>query len=74
MAAHIGLQVVAEGVETRAQLALLRDAQCTFYQGFLGRPPVDAETFREELAIRTRDAKLFQAQMPAEAPPPEDRL
>jgi diguanylate cyclase (GGDEF)-like protein/PAS domain S-box-containing protein len=49
MARHIGLKVIAEGVETREQLQFLRDAECTFYQGYLGRPPLSASRFREEL-------------------------
>jgi EAL domain-containing protein (putative c-di-GMP-specific phosphodiesterase class I) len=59
MAQHIGLAVVAEGVETREQLALLRDARCTYYQGFLGRPPVSVPAFREELIFRSRETRLF---------------
>lgn len=71
MADHIGLKVVAEGVETREQLKLLRDARCTYYQGFLGRPPVDAETFREELVFQTRDAIQFGVgAQRADTPPP----
>jgi len=49
MARHIGLKVIAEGVETREQLMFLRDAECTYYQGYLGRPPMSCATFREEL-------------------------
>jgi len=59
MAQHIGLAVVAEGVETREQLALLREAHCTYYQGFLGRPPVSVPAFREELIFRSREMRLF---------------
>ena len=49
MAQHIGVEVIAEGVETREQLSFLRDAECSYYQGFLGRPPLPAKTFRDEL-------------------------
>ncbi len=49
MAQHLGVEVIAEGVETREQLQFLRDAECNFYQGYLGRPPMSAQTFREEL-------------------------
>jgi EAL domain-containing protein (putative c-di-GMP-specific phosphodiesterase class I) len=35
----LGLPVLAEGVETRSQLAILREMGCTQFQGFLiGRP------------------------------------
>jgi len=43
MARSLGLDVVAEGVETEAQLTLLAQEGCTLYQGFLCAPPVDAE-------------------------------
>jgi len=49
MARHIGLTVIAEGVEDRKQLQFLRAADCTYYQGYLGRPPLSEERFREEL-------------------------
>lgn len=35
IAKSLGLTVVAEGVETEAELTLLRDLECDFYQGFL---------------------------------------
>jgi diguanylate cyclase (GGDEF)-like protein len=42
MARSLGLEVIAEGVETEEQLALLAREGCTLYQGFLCAPPVDA--------------------------------
>jgi len=44
MARSLGLAVVAEGVETDAQLALLAKEGCQYYQGFLCSEPVDAGT------------------------------
>jgi EAL domain-containing protein (putative c-di-GMP-specific phosphodiesterase class I) len=43
LADALGLDVVAEGVETEEQLALVRQVGCTFAQGWLpGRPvPLD---------------------------------
>jgi EAL domain-containing protein (putative c-di-GMP-specific phosphodiesterase class I) len=39
LAHNLGIEVVAEGVETEVQLMLLRDLGCEFVQGFLiGRP------------------------------------
>ena len=36
---NMGLEVIAEGVETQAQLQLLRELECTLVQGYLlGRP------------------------------------
>ncbi|PSJ40024.1 bifunctional diguanylate cyclase/phosphodiesterase [Sphingomonas deserti] len=43
MSRSLGLEVIAEGVETEEQLALLAQEGCTLYQGFLCSPPVDAE-------------------------------
>ncbi|RMF17019.1 MAG: GGDEF domain-containing protein [Gammaproteobacteria bacterium] len=42
MADHLNMEVVAEGVETREQLDLLRQQKCTAYQGYLFSAPVDA--------------------------------
>ncbi len=41
MARSLGLGVIAEGVESEEQLALLAQEGCTVYQGFLCSPPVD---------------------------------
>jgi EAL domain-containing protein (putative c-di-GMP-specific phosphodiesterase class I) len=39
IAGHLGLDVIAEGVETQAQLEVLRECGCSRYQGYLfGRP------------------------------------
>jgi diguanylate cyclase (GGDEF)-like protein len=43
MARSLGLDVIAEGVETEEQLGLLAEEGCTLYQGFLCSPPVSAE-------------------------------
>ncbi|MCB1958851.1 MAG: EAL domain-containing protein, partial [Rhodocyclaceae bacterium] len=37
-----GLKVVAEGIETEAQAAMLRDAGCDLLQGYLYARPVPA--------------------------------
>ena len=42
MARSLGLSVIAEGVETEAQLALLAREGCNYYQGFLCAPPLDS--------------------------------
>jgi len=47
MARSLGLDVIAEGVETEEQLGLLAEEGCTLYQGFLCAPPVTAA----ELAV-----------------------
>ncbi|MEY4269437.1 MAG: hypothetical protein RLZZ58_653, partial [Pseudomonadota bacterium] len=43
LALALGLDVVAEGVESEAQLANLTTQGCRYYQGFLRSPPVSAD-------------------------------
>lgn len=42
MAHKLGLKVVAEGVETEAQRALLAAAGCDYAQGYILGPPMTA--------------------------------
>jgi len=42
MAHNLGIQIIAEGIETPAQLALVRQLGCHYGQGFLFTPPIDA--------------------------------
>ncbi len=50
VAHKMGLKVVAEGVETEAQLAFLRAAGCDFAQGYLHGKPQDAASIERLLA------------------------
>ena len=50
MAHALGLEVVAEGVETEAQLQILRELGCDLVQGYLISPPVRLDALRELLA------------------------
>lgn len=43
LANNLGMEVVAEGVETFEQLELLRSLKCEYGQGYLFSKPVDAE-------------------------------
>ena len=43
----LGIQVVAEGVETAEQLALLKEFGCDFIQGYLFSRPLSADDFVE---------------------------
>ena len=52
LAASLGLGVVAEGIETSAQMDSLREMGCGFGQGFhLGRPAASVATPRPALAL-----------------------
>jgi EAL domain-containing protein (putative c-di-GMP-specific phosphodiesterase class I) len=44
LANNLGMEVVAEGIETEDQLAQLRSLKCEFGQGYLFSRPVDTET------------------------------
>ncbi|HEY4542371.1 MAG TPA: EAL domain-containing protein [Noviherbaspirillum sp.] len=47
LAHSLRLEVVAEGVETEAQLQFLKERSCDLLQGYLLSPPVPAPKFRE---------------------------
>ena len=49
MARHIGLDIVAEGVETTAQLDALKELACDCYQGFLTAKPMQPDAATEFL-------------------------
>jgi diguanylate cyclase (GGDEF)-like protein/PAS domain S-box-containing protein len=53
LAQNLGMDVVAEGVETREQLALLRKLGCEYGQGFLFSKPADADG-AEQIVAETR--------------------
>ncbi len=50
MAHQLGIQVVAEGVETQEQHQILLDAGCDFGQGYWYCRPVSAQEFTQRLA------------------------
>lgn len=54
LARVLGMDVVAEGIETREQYALLRKLGCRFGQGFLFSRPVTAETISQTLRLPGR--------------------
>ena len=49
MGQSLGMQVLAEGVETAEQLAFLRERGCNSYQGYLCSRPLAAEAFAQLL-------------------------
>jgi EAL domain-containing protein (putative c-di-GMP-specific phosphodiesterase class I) len=50
LAHNLGLEAVAEGVETEEQLRFLRNHRCEELQGYLASPPVPAEECAKLLA------------------------
>jgi diguanylate cyclase (GGDEF)-like protein/PAS domain S-box-containing protein len=56
MAKGLGLRIAAEGVESAAQLARLRELGCEEWQGALFSEPVDAAAFASMLAQSARAA------------------
>lgn len=47
----LGLTLIAEGVESAEQLAILKSMKCDMVQGYLYSKPVEAEKFRELIAL-----------------------
>jgi len=50
LARSLGYQIVAEGVETEAQFAFLREIGCGLAQGYLFSPPLASDAFARLLA------------------------
>lgn len=57
---NLGIQVVAEGIETESQLELLQSLGCSLGQGFLFSRPVDADT-AEKLLRHEGTATAFNS-------------
>jgi EAL domain-containing protein (putative c-di-GMP-specific phosphodiesterase class I) len=56
MSRSLGLSVVAEGVETREQLALLAQEGCATFQGFLCAPPLTSAALAALVAAEASKA------------------
>lgn len=54
MAHQLGMRVVAEGVETEAQLAFLREQGCDEYQGYYFSRPLPAGELHDKLSAMAR--------------------
>jgi EAL domain-containing protein (putative c-di-GMP-specific phosphodiesterase class I) len=59
LAHNLGLRVIAEGVETQAQLDLLRRVGCERAQGYLFSRPVDHQTILKLLEANRSDSVSF---------------
>jgi EAL domain-containing protein (putative c-di-GMP-specific phosphodiesterase class I) len=53
-----GMKVIAEGVETEAQLSSLRQLGCKYIQGYLFSRPLDADT-AGWLCQKTRNTQIL---------------
>jgi len=51
LAHHLGLDVIAEGIETEEELTLLKAMGCNTYQGYLFHRPQPLENFRKLLPL-----------------------
>ena len=57
LAATLGLQVIAEGVETEAQAEWLRERGCPFAQGYLYSRPVASDEFVQRFLVQRSGAR-----------------
>jgi EAL domain-containing protein (putative c-di-GMP-specific phosphodiesterase class I) len=58
---NLGMKLVAEGVETEAQLEFLRTHKCDITQGFLHSRPIPAD-LAEHFIVSKNDTKLHNGQ------------
>jgi EAL domain-containing protein (putative c-di-GMP-specific phosphodiesterase class I) len=56
MAKNLGMEVIAEGVETEGQCSFLKENSCTSFQGYLFGKPLPLDEF---------EASHFRVQLPA---------
>ncbi|MEP7083615.1 MAG: EAL domain-containing protein [Betaproteobacteria bacterium] len=69
LAHSLGLDVVAEGVETAEQLAFLTERGCDFYQGHYFSRPLESAAFID-LALRHQDAQALPPRLQRLEPAP----
>jgi len=61
MARQLGLTVIAEGVETAAQVEFLRSQDCDQMQGFLLSKPVSAQEYEQRFLAKPVSAFSFES-------------
>jgi len=67
LARGLGLDVVAEGVENKAQLAFLEREGCGACQGYLICPPLPAAEFENWLRLRSKKKRAPAKKKPTVA-------
>lgn len=72
LATSLGMHVIAEGVETKTELALLRDLSCAYAQGYYWSRPVDAETVAQ-LAVQILPVRTASLPPPRTSAAPHSR-
>lgn len=55
LAHNLGINVVAEGIETKKQLAILKDLNCELGQGYLFAKPLDKNAATEYICYSSRE-------------------
>jgi hypothetical protein len=61
LARSLGMRTVAEGVETQAQLEIIRELDCDLIQGFLFSRPISGPDVLELLRTRCSSGPLRQS-------------
>lgn len=60
MCHHLGMKVVAEGVETERQLEILKQYKCDYIQGYYFSKPLPEEEFKAFLAQKKSEGKIVE--------------
>lgn len=60
LAHNLNLTVVAEGVETKKQLQVLREKNCDIYQGYLFSRPIPKEKFEKLIERKWRNSSRLE--------------
>lgn len=66
LAGNLGLQIIAEGIETPEQHRRLHQAGCLAYQGYLFSPPLDIDSFEKHI-MQATEASITPAPREASA-------
>jgi diguanylate cyclase (GGDEF)-like protein/PAS domain S-box-containing protein len=67
MAINLGLNVIAEGVETEAERNFLLTKGCTLFQGYLFSPPLQLDAFEEFLFANQEESEQSSAPTSAQS-------